>query len=571
MKKDFAVSGAARLCIFSELLLKTAAICDMIKRTAEETTARKAETKGANEMQSNEKKTPTMLMILDGYGLNPDAYGNAVAAAKTPNLDRVFAECPKSSLQAAGRAVGLPDGVMGNSEVGHLNLGAGRIVYQELSRINKEIEEGGFFENEALGAAMDRAAGSGGCLHLWGLLSDGGVHSHNTHLYALLEMAAKRGVSRLAVHAFLDGRDVPPRCALKYIDELEEKLQALGLGRIASVSGRYYAMDRDKRWERLEKAYLALSEGKGLAATSARAAVEEAYARGENDEFVLPTVVGEPCCVEEGDSVIFFDFRPDRAREITRAFVDPAFDGFARQKTYRDLSYVCFTQYDASMPNVSVAFPPQSLKNTMAEWLAKRGLRQLHIAETEKYAHVTFFFNGGLEAPYEGEDRILIPSPSVATYDLQPSMSAPAVADAVIEKIREGIYDLIVLNFANADMVGHTGVFSAAVEAVETVDACVGRVLAAMEEAGGQVLLTADHGNAEQMLDESGGAQTAHSLNPVPLAYIGPQKGTLEEGILADVSPTLLRLMGLPIPPEMSGRPLFVPEKKTCITQPGVI
>ncbi len=510
-------------------------------------------------------KKPTMLMILDGFGLNPSTHGNAIKAAKKPNLDAIFAKYPKTSLAASGGAVGLPDGQMGNSEVGHLNIGAGRIVYQELTRITKAAADGSLFENEALTACMERAANTGKALHLLGLLSDGGVHSHINHLFALLDMAKKKGLEKVYVHCFFDGRDVPPRCALKYVEELEAHMSKIGLGKIASVAGRYYAMDRDKRWERVVKAYDAMTLGEGEMAASAAEAVEKAYARGENDEFILPTVICESgavsaaiATVNDGDSMIMYNFRPDRAREITRAFVDADFDGFERRKAPKDISYVCMTQYDAEMPNVSVAFPPQSLKNTLGEYLADCGLHQLRIAETEKYAHVTFFFNGGVEAPNENEERILVASPKVATYDLQPEMSAYLVKDKVLEAIAADKYDAIILNFANADMVGHTGVFEAAVAAIEALDTCVAEIAEAVLAKDGQILLTADHGNADVMLDEADNVVTAHSLNPVPLVHIAREPREFKgEGKLADIAPTLLTLMELQIPEDMTGECLL--------------
>lgn len=506
-------------------------------------------------------KKPTMLMILDGFGLNPDTHGNAIAAAAKPHIDDLFSKYPRTSLAASGSAVGLPDGQMGNSEVGHLNIGAGRIVYQELTRITKDIEDGSFFDNKVLADCMEHALSHGSALHLLGLLSDGGVHSHITHLFALLDMAKKKGLDKVFVHCFFDGRDVPPRCALKYVEELENHMNEIGLGRIATVSGRYYAMDRDKRWERVIKAYEAMALGIGETAPTAAEAVNNAYARGENDEFVLPTVICSdrtPFTVSDNDSMIMYNFRPDRAREITRAFVADDFDGFERKKAPKNLFYVCMTQYDAEMPNVHVAFPPQSLKNTLGEYLADKGLSQLRIAETEKYAHVTFFFNGGVEAPNRNEERILISSPKVATYDLQPEMSAYLVKDKVIEEIAKDKYDVIILNFANADMVGHTGVFEAAVKAIEALDSCVAEIVDAVLAKDGQILLTADHGNADVMLDSSDNIVTAHSLNPVPLVHIANEPKELADGgKLADIAPTLLDLMELPIPAEMTGNSLL--------------
>lgn len=506
------------------------------------------------------KKT-TMLMILDGFGQRKNPHGNAVLAAKKPNIDQLFSQFPHTKIGASGLDVGLPEGQMGNSEVGHLNIGAGRVVYQELTKITKEIEEGSFFENKALNEAIDHVLQNGSALHLMGLLSDGGVHSHNTHLYALLELAKKRRVSKVYVHALLDGRDVPPRCATAYIEQLEEEMKKIGLGTISTVSGRYYTMDRDNRWERVQLSYDCMTIGTGETAKSAVAAVENAYARDENDEFVKPTRVltsGEGL-VNDGDSLIMFNFRPDRAREITRCFVDDTFTGFERAKRAKDLCYVCMTQYDAEMPNVLVAFPPQSLKNTLGEYLADLNKRQLRIAETEKYAHVTFFFNGGVEAPNKGEDRILVPSPKVATYDLQPEMSAYEVTDRVVEQIEAEAYDVIILNFANADMVGHTGVIQAAVDAIEALDGCVKRIVDALSAHDGQLVLTADHGNADLMLDDEDNVITAHSLSPVPLLVMTDHPVKLREtgGRLCDIAPTLLDLMGLPKPEEMTGRSLI--------------
>lgn len=505
-------------------------------------------------------KKPYALIIMDGYGVNERHEGNAIYAAKTPNMDRYLAEHPNTVIHASGMDVGLPDGQMGNSEVGHTNIGAGRIVYQELTRITKSIEDGDFFENPALCAAMENCKVNGKALHLMGLLSDGGVHSHNKHLYGLLKMAKENGLEKVYVHCFLDGRDVPPSSGAGYVEQLIEKIRSVGVGEIASVMGRYYAMDRDNRWERVEKAYNAMVLGTGETAESAVTAVKESYNQEITDEFVVPTVItkdGTPVAtISEGDSVIFFNFRPDRAREITRTIVDPAFEGF--QRTYFPTRFVCMTQYDVSMPNVDVAFKPERLTNTFGEYISKKGLRQLRIAETEKYAHVTFFFNGGVEAVYDGEDRALINSPKVATYDLQPEMSAYLVTDEVVKRIESGDYDVIILNFANCDMVGHTGVFEAAVKAVETVDECVGRVVDAIEKLDGVALITADHGNADQMIDyETQGAFTAHTTNVVPLVLIGRDDLKLKKGRLADLTPTLLDLMGLEKPEEMTGESLI--------------
>ena len=504
-------------------------------------------------------KRPLLLCILDGFGWVPqETYGNAIAAAKTPYFDKLFASCPFTTIGASGMNVGLPDGQMGNSEVGHTNIGAGRIVYQELTRITKSIADGDFFENEALVSAMRSAKENGKALHLMGLLSDGGVHSHNGHLYGLLEMAKRMGLTRVYVHAIMDGRDVPPDSGLGFIKELQAKLASLGVGIIASVTGRYYAMDRDNRWDRVEKAYAAFVYGEGNHGTPVEV-MEKSYAEGVTDEFVVPAVTCEGGRVAEGDSVIFFNFRPDRAREITRTFVDDAFTGFARRYGRFPVHYVCFTQYDATMPNVSVAFRPQVLTNVLGEYLAKNGKTQLRIAETEKYAHVTFFFNGGVEAPFEGEDRALINSPKVATYDLQPEMSAYLVADECVKRIESGKYDVIILNFANCDMVGHTGVFSAAVKAVEAVDECAGKVIDAVLAAGGAVLLTADHGNADKMYDpDPEHPFTAHTTNPVPFLVAGLGDVKLRQGgVLADIAPTMLKVMGLPQPEEMTGKSII--------------
>ena len=504
-------------------------------------------------------KRPLLLCILDGFGWVPqETYGNAIAAAKTPYFDKLFASCPFTTIGASGMNVGLPDGQMGNSEVGHTNIGAGRIVYQELTRITKSIADGDFFENEALVSAMRSAKENGKALHLMGLLSDGGVHSHNGHLYGLLEMAKRMGLTRVYVHAIMDGRDVPPDSGLGFIKELQAKMASLGVGTIASVTGRYYAMDRDNRWDRVEKAYAAFVYGEGNHGTPVEV-MEKSYAEGVTDEFVVPAVTCEGGRVAEGDSVIFFNFRPDRAREITRTFVDDAFTGFARRYGRFPVHYVCFTQYDATMPNVSVAFRPQVLTNVLGEYLAKNGKTQLRIAETEKYAHVTFFFNGGVEAPFEGEERALINSPKVATYDLQPEMSAYLVADECVKRIESGKYDVIILNFANCDMVGHTGVFSAAVKAVEAVDECAGKVIDAVLAAGGAVLLTADHGNADKMYDpDPEHPFTAHTTNPVPFLVAGLGDVKLRQGgVLADIAPTMLKVMGLPQPEEMTGKSII--------------
>ena len=504
-------------------------------------------------------KSPLMLCILDGFGWVPDeTYGNAIVAANTPNLDKLFASYPYTTIGASGMDVGLPDGQMGNSEVGHTNIGAGRIVYQELTRITKAIQDGDFFENEALKAAMTSAKENGKALHLVGLLSNGGVHSHNSHLYGLLEMAKRMGLTEVYVHAIMDGRDVPPDSGKGFVAELEEKMAEIGVGKIATITGRYYAMDRDNRWDRVEKAYAAMVYGEGVHGTPAEV-MANSYAEGVTDEFVVPAVTCEGGRISAGDSVIFFNFRPDRAREITRTFVDDEFTGFERRNGRFPVHYVCFTQYDATMPNVDVAFKPQELTNVLGEYLAKCGKTQLRIAETEKYAHVTFFFNGGVEAPFEGEDRALINSPKVATYDLQPEMSAYLVAEECVKRIESGKYDVIILNFANCDMVGHTGVFEAAVKAVEAVDECAGKVIDAVLAAGGKVLLTADHGNADKMYDEDPEHPfTAHTTNPVPFLVAGAGDVKLRQGgVLADIAPTILKLMELPQPAEMTGKSII--------------
>ena len=503
-------------------------------------------------------KKPLTLIIMDGFGINPDSYGNAIKAAKTPNLTRLFGENPTTKIGASGMDVGLPDGQMGNSEVGHTNMGAGRIVYQELTRITKAFADGDAAQNEALVSAMDAAKKPGASLHLIGLLSDGGVHSHIGHLFGLLDMAKNSGVQNVYVHAFMDGRDVPPTSGKDFVAELQDKLTALGVGRIATVAGRYYAMDRDDRWERVEKAYAAMVYGEGVQNADPVAAVEASYAADVTDEFIVPVVcAGTDGTIKANDAVVFFNFRPDRAREITRTLVDPDFTGFDRKNGFFPLTYVCMTQYDATMPNVQVAFKPQVLTNTLGEYLSKNGLTQLRIAETEKYAHVTFFFNGGVEKEYPGEDRALIHSPKVATYDLQPEMSAYQVCDEVVSRIKSGKYDVIILNYANCDMVGHTGVFEAAVKAVEAVDECVGRTVEATLAMGGTAFITADHGNADKMLEPDGSPFTAHTTNLVPFCVVGTPCKLRTGGCLADIAPTMLQVLGLPQPAEMTGKSLM--------------
>ena len=509
-------------------------------------------------------KKPTVLMILDGYGLNDRVEGNAIKQANTPVMDKLMAEYPYVKGLASGMAVGLPEGQMGNSEVGHLNMGAGRIVYQELTRITKEIQDGDFFKNEALLHAVKNAKENGSALHLFGLLSDGGVHSHITHLFGLLELAKKEGLEKVYVHCFLDGCDTPPQSGKGYVQELTDKLAELGVGKIATVMGRYYAMDRDNRWDRVERAYNAITKGLGVSAESGVAAVQNSYNNGKNDEFVEPAVVmenGKPVAtVQDGDSVIFFNFRPDRAREITRAFCCDDFDGFAREKRIQT-TYVCFTDYDETIPNKEVAFHKVAITNTFGEFLAAHGLKQARIAETEKYAHVTFFFNGGVEEPNEGEDRILVKSPKVATYDLKPEMSAPEVCEKLVGAIKSQKYDVIIINFANPDMVGHTGVQKAAIQAIEVVDGCVGKAVDTIKEVNGQLFICADHGNAEQLIDyETGAPFTAHTTNPVPFILVNadPSYTLREGGCLADIAPTLIELMGMEQPKEMTGKSLLI-------------
>ena len=508
-------------------------------------------------------KKPTVLMILDGFGLNDKSEGNAIAQADTPVIDKLMKDYPFVEGNASGLAVGLPDGQMGNSEVGHLNMGAGRIVYQELTRITKEIEDGDFFKNPELLDAVANVKNNGSDLHFYGLLSDGGVHSHNTHLYGLLELAKREGVENVYVHCFLDGRDTSPTSGKGFIEALEAKMKEIGVGKIASICWRYYAMDRDNRWDRVEAAYKMLTLGDGVKADSAEAAITASYADDKTDEFVLPTVIeenGAPVAtIKDKDSIVFFNFRPDRAREITRTFCADDFTGFDRGPR-KDVKYVCFSEYDVTIPNKTIAFKKVELENTFGQFLAACGKTQARIAETEKYAHVTFFFNGGVEEPNQGEERILVNSPKVATYDLQPEMSAPMVCDKLVEAILSGKYDVIIINFANPDMVGHTGVEAAAIKAVETVDACVGRAVDALLEADGQMFICADHGNVEQLIDyENGGSFTAHTINPVPFILVNYDSAyTLREGgCLADIVPTMIEMMGLEQPEEMTGKSLL--------------
>ena len=502
-------------------------------------------------------KTPTTLIIMDGFGLRNDSDGNAVIHAKTPVLDKLFAECEHTTLSASGLDVGLPDGQMGNSEVGHTNIGGGRVVFQDLPRISKSIADGDFFTNPAYSHAMDACLDKGSALHLMGLLSDGGVHSHLQHLFALLKMAKDRGLQKVYIHAFLDGRDVSPTSGADFVAQTVEQCAKTGVGKIATVMGRYYAMDRDKRWDRVEQAYDAMVYGESAVSNpDPVAAVKASYAAGVTDEFVEPVVCDTEGTISDNDSVIFFNFRPDRAREITRTLVDPEFDGFTRQLF--PLTFICNTEYDATMPNVEVAYPRNTVKNGLGEYLSQMGLTQLRIAETEKYAHVTFFFNGGSETVFPGEDRVLVPSPKVATYDLQPEMSTREVCDKCVERIESGAYDVVILNFANCDMVGHTGVFTAAVKAVETVDECVGKVVDATLKMGGIAMITADHGNAEQMVEPDGSPMTAHTTNPVPFILCGAGTELRKDGRLADIAPTILDVMGLACPPEMDGKTLIV-------------
>ena len=502
-------------------------------------------------------KTPTTLIIMDGFALGTDYPGNAVRAAGTPNLDRLFREYAHTELSASGLDVGLPDGQMGNSEVGHTNIGGGRVVFQDLPRISKSIADGDFFQNPAYNHAMDACKENGTALHLMGLLSDGGVHSHTEHLFALLKLAKDKGLENVYIHAFLDGRDVSPTSGADFVAQTVEKCREIGAGKIATVMGRYYAMDRDKRWDRVEQAYDAMVYGESAHYNPVPyAAVKDSYAAGITDEFVEPVVCDQEGTISDNDSIIFFNFRPDRAREITRTLVDPDFDGFTRQ--YFPVTFVCNTEYDATMPNVEVAYPRMSVRNGLGEYLSQMGMTQLRIAETEKYAHVTFFFNGGMETVFPGEDRVLVASPKVATYDLQPEMSAYEVCDKCVERIESGLYDVIILNFANCDMVGHTGVFDAAVKAVATVDECVGRVVEATMKMGGIALVTADHGNSEQMTEPDGSPMTAHTTNLVPFILCGAGSELRKDGRLADIAPTILDVMGLACPEEMDGKTLIV-------------
>ena len=501
-------------------------------------------------------KTPTTLIIMDGFGLEGPSAGNAVVNAPTPNLDRIFRDFPGCRLSASGLDVGLPEGQMGNSEVGHTNMGAGRVVFQDLPHISRDIESGEFFKNPAYLEAMSNCREWGSALHLMGLLSDGGVHSHITHLFALLKMAKEQGLEKVYIHCFLDGRDVPPSSGKSYVEQLQAEIQKLGVGQIATVMGRYYAMDRDKRWDRVQKAYDAIACGEGTFEADAAEAVQKSYDAGVTDEFVVPVVCVKNAQVRDNDSIIFFNFRPDRAREISRCFVDEDFTDIQRRTGFLSVDFVCTTEYDATLPNVTVAYPHQKLVNTFGEYISKLGLTQLRIAETEKYAHVTFFFNGGVEEVFPGEDRCLIPSPKVATYDLQPEMSAYQVTEAAVKRIESGAYDVVILNFANCDMVGHTGVYDAACKAVSTVDECVNRVVEATSKMGGVSLITADHGNAERMSDANGEPFTAHTTNLVPFYIVGASV-QLRDGRLADIAPTMLDLMGLEKPSEMDGKTLI--------------
>lgn len=505
-------------------------------------------------------KSPTMLIILDGYGIGKEYEGNAVYLGKTPNFDRLIREYPNAQLEASGLSVGLPQGQMGNSEVGHLNIGSGRIVYQELTRISKSISDGDFFDKEEFLATIDNAKENNSKVHLIGLVSDGGVHSHNTHIYALLELMKKHDFKDVYVHAILDGRDVSPSIGKVHIKELMDKMEELEVGKIASVSGRYYAMDRDKRWNRTELAYKAMVLGQGKHHENPLALVLESYEKDTTDEFIMPTVItqdGEPLAtVETGDSIILFNFRPDRMRQLTRALVDYEFEGFERKKIVSTFT-VTMTDYDKNIENVHRAFRSETLRNTLGEYISHKGLSQLRVAETEKYAHVTFFFNGGREEPFVNEDRVLVPSPKVSTYDLKPEMSAYEVKDEVLKNIKKDEYDLIILNFANPDMVGHTGSVPATIKAVETVDECLGEIADLLEEKNGSALITADHGNSENLIEDDGNPVTSHTTNKVPLIYLGKKNVELRNGILADISPTILDIMGLEKPEEMTGQTLI--------------
>ena len=506
-------------------------------------------------------KDPVMIIILDGFGIGKDYEGNAVTHAKTPNIDRLMKKYPNSKLKASGLAVGLPDGQMGNSEVGHLNIGAGRVVYQDLTKISKSITDGDFFNKEEFIRAIENAKANKSKIHLMGLVSSGGVHSHNTHLYALLELMKRNDFNDVYVHVILDGRDVPPTAGKADVEELMDKIDEIGVGKIATVSGRYYTMDRDKRWDRVKLSYDAYTLGKGNESSNPLLAIEKSYSEDILDEFMIPTVIKENslpvATIDTGDSIIFFNFRPDRARQITRAFVDEEFDGFEREKKVSTF-YVTMTEYDKTIGNVQIAFRKEQPVNTLGEYISNKGLYQLRAAETEKYGHVTFFFNGGMEAPFINEDRVLIQSPKVATYDLKPEMSAVELKDEIINRIKMNKYDLIILNFANADMVGHSGIMSATIKAVETVDTCLGEIVDLLEEKGGKALITADHGNAEMLIDEDDGSPiTSHTINEVPLILMGHGDLKLDDGILADLAPTALELLGLEKPKEMTGRSLI--------------
>lgn len=503
-------------------------------------------------------KKGVVLCILDGFGIRETKEGNAILAANTPNISKLFKENPFTTIGASGLDVGLPDGQMGNSEVGHTNIGAGRVVYQMLVKISKSIEDGEFYNIQCLKEAVENCKKNDSALHLIGLLSDGGVHSHIDHLYGLLELAKKNGLKKVFVHCLMDGRDVSTTSGVGFIKDLQNKMNELGVGKIASIMGRYYAMDRDFAWDRVEKAYAAMVYGEGVEENDPVKAMEDSYSKDVTDEFIVPTVVDKDGMIKANDSVVSFNFRPDRARQVTRTFVDPDFTGFDRKNGYFPVNYVCMTQYDETMPNVSVAFPPEELKMTLGEYLSVSGKTQLRIAETQKYAHVTFFFNGGEEKTFQGEDRILIQSPDVPTFDLQPEMSAYPVCDAVCEKIESGKYDAVILNFANCDMVGHTGIFDAAVKAVEAVDTCVGRVVESASKMGFATIITADHGNADYMFDESGNPFTPHTTNPVPFCVVDYDCKLKEGGRLADIAPSVLKILGLKKPAEMNGESIII-------------